>query len=221
MTPRTSDRLRDALEQEILLGRLEPGSHLDEISLGQRFGVSRTPIREALGQLAASGLVQMKPRRGAFVAHASLGDLVEMFEVMAELEAMCARLAARRMTPAQRTALQAAHEDCRAATADADAYYYCNEKFHAVIYDACGNRFLRQQTEQVRNRLKPYRRLQLHVPHRVETSLAEHGRIVDTILRGDELAVDTEIRAHILIQGQRFSDLVATLRTEADGTHSS
>ncbi len=216
VTQRTSDRLRDALEQEILLGRLDPGVHLDEASLGARFGVSRTPIREALGQLAASGLVEVRPRRGAFVAMASIRDLVEMFEVMAELEAMCARLAARRMDRTEHRELRAAHEDCRASAADADAYYYCNERFHGVIYDACGNRFLRRQTVQLRNRLKPYRRLQLHVPHRVDASLAEHERIVEAIVRGDEIRVDSEIKEHILVQGRRFSDLMAALPADRE-----
>lgn len=201
------------------MGRLKPGDHLDEGSLSQRFGVSRTPIRETLTRLAASGLVELRPRRGAYVRRAGIRELVEMFEVMAELEAMCARLAAHRMDTAQREKMRKAHGACEAAmkSGDTDAYYYSNEVFHQVIYDSCGNNFLREQTERLRDRLKPYRRLQLHVKRRVATSLEEHQRVMNAILAGDVEAANREIKAHILIQGQRFSDFLASL-PEAEGS---
>ncbi|HBN49026.1 MAG TPA: GntR family transcriptional regulator, partial [Thalassospira sp.] len=88
------------LERDIVTGVLKPGDKLDERSLSERFGVSRTPVREALQTLAGSGLVATMPRRGTIVASITVADLIEMFEVMAELEAMCARLAARRMARA-------------------------------------------------------------------------------------------------------------------------
>ena len=90
--------LRDVLEDDIVDGRLNPGDRLDEVNLAERFKVSRTPIREALQHLAAAGLVDVIPKRGAFVAQVSLPQLIEMFEVMAELEGMSSRLAARRIT---------------------------------------------------------------------------------------------------------------------------
>ena len=90
-------QLRDTLEDEIVNGRLQPGDRLDEASLAARFNVSRTPIREALQQLVAAGLVQSEPKRGTFVARIGIPQLIEMFEVMAELEGMCGRLAARRI----------------------------------------------------------------------------------------------------------------------------
>ncbi|MFS2117573.1 GntR family transcriptional regulator, partial [Herbaspirillum frisingense] len=105
-TPKTrSETLRESIEEMIAVGKLAPGQHLDETSLAEEFGVSRTPIREALIQLASMGIVEMRPRRGAIVAEIGPQQLIEMFEVMAEFEAMCGRLAARRMTPAEHVEL--------------------------------------------------------------------------------------------------------------------
>ena len=130
-----SEQLREKIEEKIATGQLAPGSSLDEVSLAAEYGVSRTPAREAMIQLAAEGLIVIRPRKGAVVASIGPTRLIEMFEVMAELEAMCGRLAARRMTDSQRQALLKAHEDCEAARAqqDSDAYFYCNELFHAAI----------------------------------------------------------------------------------------
>src|SRR4051812_6048808 len=97
--------LRAKIEEEVALGILPPGTRLDESELAARFGVSRTPIREALIQLTSIGILEMKPRRGAVVPNLSPRKLVEMFEVMAELEALCGSLAARRMSEADHAAL--------------------------------------------------------------------------------------------------------------------
>src|ERR1700760_4409686 len=123
---RLSERLRESIEEEIATGKLLPGTRLDETELATRFGVSRTPIREAIKLLHGEGLIEHRPRRGAVVAQIGADRLVEMFEVMAELEAMCARLAARRMSDDEIDALQAAHEACRGAAKanDSDAYFY-------------------------------------------------------------------------------------------------
>jgi len=95
-----------------------------------------------------------------------------------------------------------------------DERYTDSEAFHQAIYDACGNRFLAKQTEQLRNRLKPYRRMQLHVRHRVQGSLEEHQRIVDAIRAGDEARVDQLIKSHILIQGEKFHTLLRGLEED-------
>ena len=173
---RRANELRDRLEQEVVTGALRPGEHLDEQSLAARFGVSRTPIREALIQLATSGLVILHPRRGAFVASLGLKEIIERFEVMAALEGACGALAARRITDDERGLLLEAHEACvrEAPSGGADAYYYRNERFHHVIYDACHNAFLAEQARQLHARLKPYRRLQLRARSRVASSLKEH-----------------------------------------------
>ena len=210
---RLSESLREAIEEEVATGKLLPGTHLDEIELAQRFGVSRTPIREALSLLAGEGLVEIRPRRGAVVAQVTPQRLVEMFEVMAELEAMCARLAARRITEAELTALEAAHERCReaAATRDSDAYFYANEHFHQAIYQAGHNAFLAEQAVALQRKVRPYRRLQLRVRNRVNRSFEEHQEILDALKAGDADKAVTAIRSHVVVQGERFADLVAGL----------
>ncbi len=187
MNARTSNAasaVRESLENAIACGEFVPGSRLDETSLANRFGVSRTPVREALQQLAAAGLVEMRPRRGAVVATASAERLYEMFEVMAELEAMCARLAARRITPEGLAMLQAAQADCATNRDDPDAYYDANERFHQAIYTLSGNGFLASEASALQKRLRPYRRLQLRVRNRVSTSYAEHETIVAALAAG-------------------------------------
>ncbi len=213
MTKRRSESLRENLEELIAIGDLAPGQHLDETELAERFGVSRTPIREALIQLAAEGIIEIRPRRGAVVAQASPARLVEMFEVMAELEAMCARLAARRMTAQDHLALDAAHRDCQASrdARDPDAYYYRNEAFHRAIYAGSRNQFLIEEAERLHRRLRPYRRLQLRVRDRVATSYDEHEAIVLALRAGDAEQSAQLARSHVLVQGQRFADLIASL----------
>ena len=105
-----------------------------------------------------------------------------------------------------------AHEDCacEAAGGNADAYYYANEQFHHRIYEASHNAYLAEQARQLHDRLKPYRRLQLRARSRVTSSLAEHQFVVDALLAGDSERADRELRAHILIQGDRLSDFIAT-----------
>lgn len=214
---RRADGLRDQLEQEIVTGVLRPGERLDEQALAARFGVSRTPIREALMQLASAGLVELQARRGAFVASLSLKDVLERFEVMATLEGMCGALAARRITEGQRRELIAAHEACIAetSTGDADAYYYANERFHRVIYRAGNNGYLAEQAGQLHDRLKPYRRLQLRARSRVAASLAEHDAIVEAILAGDSALAEQVLKDHILIQGERLTDFIASFDSAA------
>lgn len=213
MLKRRGDDIREILENEIVTGEITPGARLDEVKLAERFGVSRTPIREVLNQLSTSGLVELRPRRGAFVAHLSLEKLVEMFETMAEMEAVCGRLAARRMTDEERDHLRRVHESCgRAArSGDPDAYYAENAEFHEVIYEGCHNRFLTDEVRRLRRRLQAYRRLQLRVRDRIKTSYAEHTEIVDGILSGDDRRTEEALRKHIMVQGERFTELIAGL----------
>ncbi len=213
MSKSRKDLLAERLEEDIVSGRFAPGERLDEVSLATSFGVSRTPVREVLQRLASSGLVELRPRRGAIVAQISIGRLVEMFEVMAELEGMCGRLAARRMTAAEHATLNAALEECRrtAAAGDADAYYYENQRFHHVIYDGSHSGFLAEQARALHRRLEPYRRLQLRVRSRLATSLSEHERVVEALLAGNAEGAEHALKAHVAIQGERFSDLLASL----------
>lgn len=214
---RRADTLRDQLEQDIVTGTLRPGERLDEQSLAVRFKVSRTPIREALMQLASAGLVELQPRRGAFVAALSLKGVLDRFEVMAALEGACGALAARRITDPERRQLLESHEGCikEASGGDADAYYYANERFHHAIYAACHNEYLADQARSLSDRLKPYRRLQLRARSRIATSLAEHQQIVDAILAGDGSQAEQVLQEHILIQGERLTDFIASFDSAA------
>ncbi len=207
----SSHRVRNAIEEEIATGAMAPGQRLDEVSLAERFGVSRTPVREALQQLALSGMIDIRPRRGAVVTDVTPDRLFQMFEAMAELEALAARLAARRMTAADRARIAAANEACRAAMHDADMYYSANEAFHQAIYAACGNAVLAEQCLALQKRLRPYRRLQLHVPQRVARSFAEHEAVVAHLSSADGSSASAALRDHVMVQGERFADLVASL----------
>ena len=205
--------LRAVIEEDIATGRAAPGARLDEAGLAARFGVSRTPVREALQGLAADGLVTLRPRRGAVVAAPDLAELVALFETMAELEASCAGFAARRMDKTGhaklRTILTACDEPVRAG--DAEAYYVLNVALHETIYDGGGNLVLALTTRRLRNRLAPYRRLQLRGPRRLAASHAEHGRLVAAIIAGDEAAARARTSAHVGVQGERFGDFLAGL----------
>lgn len=207
--------LKDEIENEIVAGRFQPGERLDEVSLAQRFNVSRTPIREALHALAASGLVEVRPHRGTIVSEVSPDRLIEMFEVMAEMEAMCGALAARRMSEAEHEELVAAHAECArdAEHGDSDQYYYSNERFHFCIYEGSHNSFLADQCKMLHRRLQAYRRLQLRVRNRMATSYREHGEIIDAIKAGDSDKAAQMLRRHVAVQGERFGDLLSSLRT--------
>jgi DNA-binding GntR family transcriptional regulator len=213
MKQKRSDQLREAIEEKIAIGAFPPGKRLDEVELLARFGVSRTPLREALIQLDSQGLVEIRPRRGVYVAQASPQRLIEMFEVMGELEAMCGRLAARRITADEQKRLNAAHKACRTAAVSRspDAYYYANEAFHFAIYSASHNTYLAEQARQLHRKLRVYRRLQLRVRDRVAHSFAEHDGIVAAITSADGDLAAGRLRQHVLIQGERFGDLISSL----------
>jgi DNA-binding GntR family transcriptional regulator len=136
-----------------------------------------------------------------------------MFELMAELEAMCGRLAARRMSDIDHRALVHAQEACEALRTkhDPDGYYHQNEEFHHVIYKGSHNAFLAEEASALHRRLGPYRRLQLRVRDRIATSSAEHERIVEAIVAGDGQKAAELLRAHLLVGAGKFADLMASL----------
>jgi len=213
MMMKRADALRDILEEEIVTGQLKPGERLDEATMAKRFDVSRTPIREAFLQLSAEGLIENEPRKGKFVAQLGPQRLMEMFEVAGELEGMCASFAARRASAEEVALIRQAHESCKKASklADADGYYYENEIFHEHIREASHNQFLIEQARLLHRRLKPYRRLQLRARGRVATSLKEHDTIMTAIEESNENLAKLEMKKHVTVQGERFSDLLAAL----------
>jgi DNA-binding GntR family transcriptional regulator len=213
----TVGRIREALENAIVDGRFCPGARLDPEALAREYGVSRTPIREALQQLETSGLVRVAPKRGTFVSEWSVEELAERFEMMAEIEASCARLAARRINDPELAELEIVHEGCRsfAERGSVDAYYAENSRFHNCIYRATHNAFMAQEASRLHAMLQPYRRLQLQVRNRLARSFAEHDAVVAAIRTGDGEAAAKAMLDHVAIQGDRFHDLLAALRARA------
>lgn len=195
-----SDRIRNALTDQIASGELAPGAALDEQQLADRFGVSRTPIREALRQLAVTGLVEIRPRRGVVVARMTSERIMEMFETMAEVEAVCARLATYRMTPIERSRLLDLHEAGRrlAAEGDVDGYDRINHAFHEGIYQATHNAFLAEQASSLRSRMNALRRVQLRHKDRPRRSALEHQSILEALAEGDGEVAARRMRAHML-----------------------
>ncbi|MDB5619357.1 GntR family transcriptional regulator [Tardiphaga sp.] len=200
-----AEELRLQLADDIVRGVLAPGAALDETEIARRFEVSRTPVREALRQLAASGLVDSRAHRGAFVAQPSLERLSGMFEAMAELEALCAGLAAERMLAVERQALEAVHEELRVLSYDGNPERFAevNESFHNAIYTGSQNGYIAEITLATRVRVQPFRRAQFRNLGRLAKSQAEHDRVVVAILRGDRAGAAAAMRAHIeLVRGE-------------------
>ncbi|WP_102107025.1 GntR family transcriptional regulator [Oceaniglobus roseus] len=218
MENRRADTIARALEEMILSGEFAEGARLDEIRLAERFGVSRTPVREAFQRLALTGLIEQIPRRGVFIRQPGAVELMEMFEVMAELEALSGRLAAVRISDGALAQLAEANGNCRRAVeaGDANAYYDENERFHHIIYAEAGSAFLKGEVERLHRRLKPYRRLQLRLRGRLAQSMAEHEEIVAALSAGDAARAAKVLRAHVAIQGEKFHHLLASLKPAAE-----
>lgn len=194
-----AEEIREHLASDIVHGRLAPGVALDETEVAHRFGVSRTPVREAIRQLEATGLVEARPRRGSVVSAVSKDRLDEMFFMMLELEALCAREAALAMTRAERDALLALQSSGAdiARCGDADRYFRHNLAFHDAIYAGTRNSYLTELTTMVRKRLAPFRRAQFAGAGRLPGSQREHGLITKAIVAGNGEDAAEKMRAHI------------------------
>jgi DNA-binding GntR family transcriptional regulator len=195
-----AEELRIQIADEIVQGKIDPGTALDEHMLARRFGVSRTPVREAIRELAASGLVDAEPHRAAVVARPTAERLKQMFDVMAELEALCAGMSAVHMTLAERRELQDLHASLGELVRRGDpaTYNETNEAFHAFIYAGSHNEYLAELTLATRKRVSPFRRAQFRSLGRLALSYQEHDHVVTAILRGDREGAATHMRAHIL-----------------------
>jgi DNA-binding GntR family transcriptional regulator len=208
-----AEELRLQLADDIVRGALTPGAALDEMELARRFHVSRTPVREAIRQLAASGLVEARAHRGAVVARPSEQRLIGMFEAMAELEAFCAGRAAERMTGAERRVLETAHEEMRALihSGDPQRFHELNEAFHGAIYAGAHNGYLAEITLATRARVQPFRRAQFRNLGRLAKSHVEHGEVVNAILRGDRERAAAAMRAHIMTVREAYEVYAGSL----------
>ncbi|MGD9294329.1 MAG: GntR family transcriptional regulator [Roseobacter sp.] len=218
MENKHADRIANALEEMVFTGEFREGQRLDEASLAKQFGVSRTPIREALQRLVASGLARQRPRRGVFVRQPSSITLIEMFETMAEIEAVCGRLATKRMTASGLEQLKALNSVCEASISaeDANAYSRANESFHHLIYKLAGNAFLESEALSLYHRLKPFRRVQLKMRGRMAVSEAEHSKVIAAFSQQNpELAADI-LREHVGTQGDQFYLQMAQLKRDPD-----
>ena len=212
MLKRTSvEEIRQKLAQRIVAGELEPGTALDESSLAAEFAVSRTPVREALRLLAASGLVDQRAHAKALVAKPDEHDLRGMFDVMAELEALCAGRAALAMDAREREVLDSLHASMAGIVRDgnAQAYAEANDAFHSAIYEGAHNAYLSELTRTTRARVQPFRRAQFAARDRLSRSHAEHALIVDAILQGDRAAAEAAMRSHISIVETAYQRLTA------------
>ncbi len=216
MTGKRSFKLMKQLEQEIVTGVLQPGTKLHEKSLTERFNVSRTPVREALHQLSSIGLIEILPGRGATVRKVGLRELIEMFEVMAELESFCGSLATQRMTDDELKELRRRHMETRSLVDSDkyDKYYEANVLFHECIYSGAHNKFLAEQTLNLRNRVAPYRRIQLRQPTRLETSFAEHEEITTAIENRETSRASGLLKAHVTVQQGSFNSFISSLPLE-------
>ena len=195
-----ADALRDAIAEAIIRGELVAGQRLDEVSVAQRFSVSRTPVREALKQLATMDLVILRPHRGAVVAGLDAGRLAELFEAMEEVEAVCARLAATKMPRPDRERFETAFTRCDAALMTGGAVEQAHEtniEFHSAIHQGAQNNFLVEAAWVLRRKLAPLSRAQFGLTDRPSDSAAEHRAIYEAIVARDAAAAEAAMRTHI------------------------
>lgn len=187
------------IADDILKGAFRPGERLEELGLAKRYGLSRTPVREALRHLASSGLVHLNPRRGASVNLPDEGTLAELFEVLGELEAACARFAAVRMSPAERAHLTLSHKKALGAAraADVERYITCNRDFHQLIYVGAHNGSLLNAVVNMRGRVAPFSRAQFRLPGRLIQSHLEHEQVIAAIFAGDPRRAAETMRTHV------------------------
>jgi DNA-binding GntR family transcriptional regulator len=194
-----ASRLRASIGDDIVRGVLGPGVALEEAELARRFNVSRTPVREAIRLLVASGLVEARPHRSAVVARPSEAQLLNMFEALRELEVVCAGLAAERISATERADLKRIHAELLPVvrSGDPQRYHEVNESFHAAIYHAAHNDYLERLTLETRARISPFSRAQFRALGRLAKSHAEHDMIVKAILSGNREQAAAAMRKHI------------------------
>jgi len=210
---RASDKLIKQLKHEIFSGLLKPGDQLEEADLAARFGVSRTPIREAIRSMVDCGLLETRPRKGAMVRVLTAKELNDLFEVAAELEGMACRLASEMLTQSDKKAIQSGLALCKTAadSEDIPAYANANLTFHSAIHKASGNTWLVDHLEQIQARINVYRLLPYEVVGRLPRSLAEHQEISEAIFSKDGLRANTLMRDHMMLPGARLRSLLKAL----------
>lgn len=196
---KASDKIRAEIENAIREGALLPGDPIDEAEIATQYKVSRTPIREALIQLQAQGMLTSLPRGGMVVAKMDLQQLLSLWELLAELEGVAVRLACQRMTPEERKTILEHHEQSR-AVADADDFAGWQEnnlRFHELIYRATRNPYLRQEVLRMRARTGYYRKHAFGALGQIRTSFEQHQQIVEAFMANDGDAAARAMLTHM------------------------
>ena len=197
LTPKALyEEVAEQLRQRIFRRELEPGSWIDELKIAEEFGISRTPLREALKVLAAEGLVTMKVRRGAYVTEMSEKDLRDVYHLLSLLESDAAGVVAERATDAQLKTLQDLHAELEAAVADREKFFAINERFHMHLLEMADNRWRSQMVADLRKVMKLNRHNSLFKQGRIEDSLSEHRAILDAMLARDAEGTRRAMQAH-------------------------
>lgn len=201
VTPRggTVRHIETVLMDEIAAGALAPGERLDEVRLTARFGVSRTPVREALSRLVAQGILIPGEKRGVRVAQYTRAELAQIFEAMHEIEAACARVAAQRLTLLARLEIETAQAACvtAAQTGERIRYLRANEELHEAIYRATGNPYMAQIASEFRRRTGPFRARKFATTDDLIASAESHEKLIASIFSADSDAASDSMRAHM------------------------
>ncbi|MDC1267596.1 GntR family transcriptional regulator [Amylibacter sp.] len=216
MMARTADKLISDIRKEVSSGILKPGDQLEVTALAERFGVSRTPIREAIRTLVESGVLETRPRKGSFVRVLSAKQLLDLFQVAAELEGMACRLAALSLTKENVDAIESGLAKCTQAAEFQNnvEYAMANLDFHTAIHNASGNDWLIEQLRQLQINLNSYRTMPYEIRGRLKKSTDEHKTICDAILSGDGEHACNLMRDHMMLQGKRLPSIIATLEQQ-------
>lgn len=198
--PALYEQVAERLRNRIFAHELAPGAWIDEQAIASEYGISRTPLREALKVLASEGLVTLKPRRGCYVTELSEQDLDEIFPVMALLEGRCAYEATRKASDGDRKRLADIHSalEQHAAANDADRFFEANQQFHDALQELAGNRWLRQLIQETRKFIKLTRRDSLNLAGRLRQSLAEHQTIMAAVQQKDAERAGKAMHDHII-----------------------
>ncbi len=186
----------ERLRQQIFARELEPGSWIDEMKLAAAFGISRTPLREALKVLAAEGLVTMKVRRGAYVTEMSRDDVSQIYHLLGLLESDAAATVAAKADATQRAELAALHQKLESQVRRRDAFFAANEQFHMALLEMAGNRWAMQTVLDLRKVMKLNRHHSLFKQGRLAESLAEHRALMQAIESRDGPGAARLMRAH-------------------------
>ncbi|MGR3502509.1 GntR family transcriptional regulator [Pseudaestuariivita sp.] len=194
-----AQRIEQGLLDEISVGALAPGQRLDETGLANRFGASRTPVREALSRLTAQGVLVQGEKRGVFVAEYSREELSQIFEAMHEIETACARIAAQRLTLLTRSEIEAAQANCVSAAEAGDraAYLRANEAFHMTIYTATGNPYMAEIAIEFRRRTGPFRAKKFATRADLIASAKSHEALIADIFSEDSATASNSMRTHM------------------------